>query len=179
MRSRVRHYAHLLAATDLSQSLRSALEFGAGVAALMIVTAFAANSIQSAIFRAQAAEAFSMNGGIRVDIVAHRAVHGEWPATAEELANSTILEPFEAGKYVDRFELGEGGAFTAVFDVDDSSAVLRGGQLTYRPSSLPDDPSAPVVWVCGRYRLVDGFETSGADRTDIEPINLPSVCREH
>ena len=179
MRRRARHYAHLLAATDLSQSLRSALEFGAGVAALMIVTAFAANSVQNSILRSQAAEAFAMNGTIKADIVAHRAVHGEWPATAEDLANATLMEPFEAGMYVDHFELDEGGAFTAIFDDDDSAAALRGAQLTYRPSSLPDDPSAPIVWVCGRYRLVEGFETSGVDRTDIEPINLPSVCREH
>ncbi len=179
MRRKARHYAHLLAATDLSQTLRSALEFGVGVAALMFVTAFAANSIQSAILRSQAAEAFSMNGTIKVDIVAHRAVHGEWPADAEDLANATLMEPFEAGMYVDHFELGEGGAFTAVFDAEDSSAALRGRQLTYRPSSLPDDPSAPIVWVCGRYPLVDGFAPSGVDRTDIEPINLASVCREH
>ena len=179
MRRRARHHAHLAAATDLSQSLRSALEFGAGVAVLMLVTAFAAHSIRSAIVRTQTAEAFSLISTIKVDMVAHRAVHGEWPAEAEQLANSSLLEPFESGRYVDRTELGEGGALTVIFDEQDSAEAISGGQLTYRPASLADNPSTPVVWVCGRHRLVDGFAESGVDRTDIEPINLPSVCREY
>ncbi|MDJ0908008.1 MAG: pilin [Woeseiaceae bacterium] len=179
MNRRARHYAHLAAATDLSQSLRSTLEFGAGVAALMLVTVFAANSIQHAVVRSQTAEVFAMASTVKVDIVAHRAVHGEWPADANELANASLMEPFESGMYVDRFQLGEGGAFTATFDVDNSSEAIQGRQLTFRPTSLSGSPNTPVVWVCAQHRLVEGFEPSGVDQTDIEPINLPSVCREH
>ncbi len=179
MRRRARHYAHVAAATDLSQSLRSALEFGAGVAALMLITAFAAHSVQHAVTRSQTAEALALASTAKVDIVAHRAVHGEWPADAEDLANGALMEPFESGKYVDRFQLSENGAFTAIFDEDDSAEAIRGGQFTFRPTSLSGNPSTPVVWVCGRHRLVEGFVASGVDRTDIEPINLPSACREY
>ncbi len=179
MRRKSRHYAHLLAATDLSQSLRSALEFGAGVAALMIVTAFAANSIQSAVLRTQTIEAFSLTSAVKAEMIVHHAVHGEWPTDADDLASSPLQDPFELGKYVDRIELGDAGVLTVVFDADDTASGLRSGQLSYRPASLADNPGTPVLWVCGRHRPLDGFVASGTDRTTIDNMNLPSVCREH
>ncbi len=167
-----------MAATDLSQSLRSTLEFGAAVAVLMIVTAIAAESMQSAILRSQAAEAFMMTSDVKVSMMAYRAERGEWPAEAADLENSSLSEEDRLARYVDRLELGADGALTVVFGDQYPSAPLQNRRLTLRPSMPVDDQGAPIVWVCARHPILEGFAPSGVDETDIESIHLPFVCRE-
>lgn len=179
MNRKSRHYAHLFAATDLSQSLRSALEFSVGVAALMLVTAIAVHNLQTAILRAQTVESITLISTARVDLVAHHAVHGEWPSSTSELASPAFEEGKSGGRYVDRIELDENGAMTVVFDTERSAEDLRGAQITYRPSALADRTGTPIVFACGRHKVIDGFTASGVDRTNLEPLSLPSVCREH
>ncbi len=167
-----------MAATDLSQSLRSVLEFCAAVAVLFLVTAIAAESMQSAVIRSQTAEAFMMTSDVKVSMMAYRAETGEWPSEPAELANSSLDEEDLLGRYVDHLELGANGALSVVFGKEYPSAPIQNRRLTHRPSVSIEDPGAPIVWVCGQHPVLEGLAASGVDETDIKAINLPSACRE-
>ncbi len=179
MQRKGQHFAQVLLATDLSQKLRTALEFAVAVAILMFVTGIAAENMQSAVIRSQAAEAFMMTSDVKVAMIAYRAENGEWPSEREDIISTALSEGYDLGKYVDRIELGTDGALSIVFDDEYSSEPLQNRRLTYRPSTSVEDPAAPIVWVCARYPVLDGLEPSGVDETDIETIHLPSICREH
>lgn len=166
-------------ATDLSQRMRSALEFGAAIALLMYLTVMAVSRFESYIIQSQITEAFSLSSTARGEMIAHRAERGDWPATISELANSTLAEEDFFSRYVDRLELGQDGALTAVFSLDSPAARLRDRRLTFRPLTLPADPGAPVSWVCGPHEYPRELVPGGIDETNIAPSDLPSACRNY
>ncbi len=170
---------NLIMATDLSQRMRSALEFGTVVSLLIILTVLAISRFETYVVQSQIAEALFMSSTIRGEMVTHRAEHGDWPATDVALANATLVEEFDVGAYVDRFELGRDGAVTAVFSDDSSAERLRKRRVTFRPLTLPADPGAPVAWVCGPHRYPTELVPGGIDETDIAPTDLPSACRNY
>lgn len=172
-------FINLIMASDLSQRMRSALDFGAAIALLMILTALALNSFESYIAQSQLSEAFGLSSTIRVDLIAYRAEHGGWPATNREIGNADVAEKFYVGEYVDHFELGRDGALTAVFSDDSSVEQLRNRRLTLRPLTLAQEPGAPVAWVCGPHQYPAEMVPGGIDETDISPTELPSICRNY
>ena len=170
---------NLVMASDLSQRMRSALEFGAAMALLMILTVMAISRFESYVIQSQIAEAFGLSSTVRSEMVAHRAERGEWPETISELANGTLAEENYLGAYVDHLELGQDGALTAVFSDDSSAARLQDSRLTFRPLTLPADPSAPVSWLCGPHKYPTELTPGGIDETDIASSDLPSACRNY
>lgn len=170
---------NLIMASDLSQRMRSALEFGAAIALLMTLTVMGVSRFQTYVIQSQIAEAFSLSSTVRGEMVAHRAERGDWPRTVTELANGTLAEESYLGAYVDHLELGQGGALTAVFSDDTPAMRLQERRLTFRPLTLPTHPSAPVSWVCGPHRYPEGLTPGGTDATNIVPSDLPSACRSY
>ena len=166
-------------ATDLSQRLRSALEFGAAVALLMGLTVLAIGRLDSLVARSQVAESLILTGPTKSELVVHRAQTGEWPPAAGDMALKTLGNETEYGAYVDRVELGGGGALTSVFLEDTPAPGLRGRRLTIRPLTLSADSGAPVSWVCGPHRYPSELAPNGTDETDIDPSDLPSACRDY
>ncbi len=174
-----RDVVNLVLATDLSQRLRSALEFGATAGLVILLTALAVSRFETYVLHAQVSEAMMVTSTIRPDIVVHRAQHGEWPASADDLQHSELeVAPRRSGgKFIDRVELGSDGALSVVFDAEDSHARLANRRLTFRPQTRSDEPGAPVVWTCGLYKPAPGLTLSGDNLTDIAAGDLPSLCR--
>ena len=168
---------NLIMASDLSQRLRSALEFGAVVAVLMALTVIAISRLDAYVIQSQVTEAFDLTSSVRDEMVVYRAEHGVWPATPADLANATLSEEFSLGSYVHHLELGRDGALTTVFGNDASAVRLRDRRLTFRPLTLPADPGAPVSWVCGPHDYPIELIPGGIDETDIAPSDLPLACR--
>ena len=149
------------------------------MALLMILSVMAISRFESYVIQSQIAEAFGLSSTVRSEMVAHRAERGDWPETIAELANGTLAEEYYVGAYVDHLELGLDGALTAVFSDDSSATRLQERRLTMRPLTLPEDPSAPVSWVCGPHRYPTELVPGGIDETDIAPSDLPSACRNY
>ncbi|RLA40143.1 MAG: hypothetical protein DRR42_26340 [Gammaproteobacteria bacterium] len=179
MKRSARNFAMLFIASDVSQKLRSAMEFGAAVAIIMALTTLAIRNFETYIVQSQIMEAFGLMSTVRIEMVAYRAEHGEWPAEEPDLHNSTLGQDRDVGNFVDHLELLEGGAISAVFDNEASASNLKGRRLTFRPMIVSSDPSAPIFWACGAYRVPPGFTPGGNDETDIDPSQLPSACREY
>ncbi len=169
----------LIVAADLSQRLRSALEFGAAVGLIVVLTALASSRFNEYILHAQVAEAFSVTSTLRPELVLYRAQHGHWPASATDLPHSELEAgpEYQAGRYVDRVDLLDDGTLSAVFDSEHSRPRLANRRLAFRPQTHADDPGAPVVWTCGNFDPVPGLSMSGSNTTDITPADLPSICR--
>ncbi len=179
MKRSARNFAMLFIASDASQKLRSAMEFGAVIAIIMVLTTFAIRNFETYIVQSQITEAFGLMSTVRAEMVVYRAEHGEWPAEEPELHDSTLSQERGLGQFVDHLELLEGGAISAIFDNEVSASNLRGRRLTFRPMIVSSDPSAPIFWACGAYRVPQGFTPGGNDETDIDPSQLPSACREY
>ena len=169
----------LITATDLSQRMRSILEFGVAMALLMSLMAIAVSRLETTIIQSQISESFNLSSTVRSELVVHRAERGEWPGSASELANSTLAEESSLGAYVDHLQLGQDGALTAVFDNDSSALGLQERRLTFRPLTHPADPGAPVAWVCASHRYPSELVPGGIDETDIAQADLPSACRSY
>jgi len=175
----VRNLVFLLVASDVSQKLRSALEFGAVIAIIMALTTMAIRNFETYIVQSQISEAFWLTSTVKAEMVTFRAEKGRWPAQEPDLHNPTLSQEQGLGKFVDHLKLLEGGALSAVFDDDVSASILRGRRITFRPMIVSSEPSAPIFWACAAYSVPEGFTTGGENETDIDPSRLPSACREH
>ncbi len=166
-------------ATDIGQKLRSALDFGAVISIIMLLTALALKNYETNIVRAQLSEAFMMTSTVKAEMVVYRAEHGDWPKTEAELNNSTLSKEKDLGQFVDHMTLNENGSISTFFGGSDTASVLSGRQLTMRPMLVSGSPGSPVVWACSSYSAPDGFMPSGPDKTDIEIAHLPASCRDY
>ncbi|MEM7432899.1 MAG: pilin [Pseudomonadota bacterium] len=167
----------LLIATDLSQRLRSAIDFGAAVTLLMLLSAIAVGGINHYVAQAQLTEAFMLSTTVKGELITYRAQHGHWPPADAQLPVSALRDPESLGNYVDTMALGGGGALTSTFQSEGLAQSIQGRRLTLRPLVSPYDSSAPVAWVCGANRHPEPLTPSGNDETNIEPEALPSICR--
>lgn len=174
-----RHIAQIFVATDLSQKLRSTLEFGAVVAIVMLLTVLAVRNYETFVVRSQLSEALTLTSTVKAEMVAFRAYHGRWPRTETEFHDPTMRQESSIGKFVDHIALGEGGSLSAVFGNKNAASALSGRQLTIRPMLVSSSPGSPVFWACAKYNAPVGFTASGPDETDIEISNLPFACRGH
>jgi len=171
--------AELLVVSDVSQKLRYALEVCTVIAIIMLLLALSARSFETHLVRSQIAEAFMLSSTVREEMIAFRAGTGRWPSSEPELQNATLSERSGVGSVVDHLELLDGGVISAVFDEQRSAAHLQGRRLSFRPSTVDGDGSAPITWLCAAHRVPEGRIVSGRDDTDIAPALLPSACRSH
>lgn len=54
---------------------------------------------------------------------------------------------------------------------------LQGKKVTIRPLYVPNEPLAPVSWLCGYSPPPVGMLANGDNYTDISPVQLPINCR--
>ncbi len=174
-----RTFAILFMASDVSQKLRSALEFGAVISIIMALTTLAVSNFETYIVQSQIAEAFMLTSTVRGEMVTFRAENGRWPSNEPELHNPTLSQESDLGKVVDHLELRSGGAISVVFDRVNSAANLQGRRLTLRPLLVSMETSGPISWVCAAHQIPEGLTPGGVDETDIELSHLPSACREY
>ncbi len=174
-----RTFATLFMVSDVSQRLRSALEFGAVIAIIMALISFAARNFETYIIQSQISEAFMLTSTVRGEMVTFRAETGRWPSNEAELHNPTLSQESGLGRVVDHLELRDGGAISVVFDDESSAANLQGRRLTLRPLLVTSEPSGPISWVCASHRIPDGLAVGGIDETDIDAAQLPSACRKY
>lgn len=166
-------------ASDVSQKLRAALEFGAVVAIIMALTAFAVRSFETYVVQSQIVEAFMLTSTVRGEMVAFRAEYGRWPSSEEELHSTSLSKDSGLGRVVDHLELREGGAISVVFDEENSAEKLQMRRLTFRPLLVISELSGPISWVCASHQTPDGLIVEGLDETDIDTSLLPSACRKY
>lgn len=179
MANRNRQVSQIFIATDISQRLRSALEFGAVISIILLLTTLALKNFEASIIRSQLSEAFQLTSTVKAEMVIYRAQRGHWPETGTELHDSTLSQEKDVGKFVDHMILNENGSLSIFFGGSDSASPLEGRQLTMRPMLVSGSPGSPVFWACAGYRAPDGAIPSGPDKTDIEKAYLPSVCRDY
>lgn len=70
----------------------------------------------------------------------------------------------------------EDGAVHITYNNRVDAETLKGHIVTYRPSLFLKNPSAAIVWVCGRQEPPEGFAARGKNRTNL-PDNAPTPCR--
>ena len=179
MGSKNQKLAQIFIATDISQKLRSALEFGAVISIVMLLTILALKNYETIIVRAQLSEAFNLTSTVRAEMIVYRAQHGHWPNTAAELHNPTLSQEKNLGQFVDHMTLNEDGSLSTFFGGTDSASLLSGRQLTMRPMLVTGNPGSPVFWACSGYSAPDGVSPSGPDKTDIDLVHLPASCRDY
>ena len=174
-----RAIATLFMASDVSQKLRSALEFGAVVAIIMALTTLAVRNFETHVIQSHLAEAYMLTSTVRGEMVTFRAENGRWPLNEPELHNATLSQRSNLGNVVDYLELRDGGAISVVFDQERSAAKLQGRRLTLRPLLVTSEPGGPISWVCAAHQVPEGLTAGGIDETDIDPSQLPSACRKY
>lgn len=54
---------------------------------------------------------------------------------------------------------------------------LQGKKVTIRPLYVPNEPLAPVSWLCGYNHAPAGMLASGDNHTNVSPAQLPIDCR--
>ena len=140
---------------------------------VLIVLAFALHNGTIAIRKARSAEAFSFAGPLMEEVVLHRSLHGSWPNAANfpPVPTNTEERPNEP-----QVIPGEQGAFSLRLTRLGNAYPGEGHTVTFRPAVVMDAPSGPVVWVCGRGAVPEGYTVFGTDLTDIPDVYLPYQC---
>lgn len=165
----------LLIAADNSRGFRPVLEWCAVAAILLILNGSYAHIAENTVTKATLTEGFMLATTARVDLVTFRAQHGRWPSPGDSVGAE--LTETGLGRYVDRIELGRGGAMTIVFGASPDPAV-NDRRLALRPGAVAGNATGPVAWHCGRWRPPAGVVVAADDETDIPEARLPGACRE-
>ncbi len=58
-----------------------------------------------------------------------------------------------------------------------ANKALMNKTLTLRPAVIDDAPVVPITWVCANAGAPAKMTLKGVDRTNIDPQNLPLICR--
>jgi len=98
---------------------------------------------------------------------------GEFPADNEVLgmpAPQSVI-----GNYLTAVHL-EGGALHLELG-NKIRPKLKGKIVSIRPVFVPDTPNAPISWICGNDSVPDKMVAAGDNRTNLEPLSLPSSCK--
>ncbi len=156
--------------------MRTALEAGVVVATILLLAALALGSYQPLIGRSHTAEAFMLTSTAKTDLLVERAQHGSWPDARADIVIDTYGDREQAGRYVARVDLDDGGALSAWFG-DDVLADLRGRRLTQRPATGVAEDGLPVIWLCDDRQPPAGTASQAADFTSVDTRLLPATCR--
>ncbi|MFZ6817371.1 pilin [Undibacterium sp. Ji22W] len=91
--------------------------------------------------------------------------------------NAAGLPPGEkiVGNFVKSVTI-ENGAIHLKFG-NRANKALQDKTLTFRPAVVEDAPIVPVTWVCANAGAPEKMVLKGVDRTDVDPQNLPLMCR--
>ncbi|WP_395007796.1 pilin [Undibacterium sp.] len=59
-----------------------------------------------------------------------------------------------------------------------ANGALANKTLSFRPAVMEDAPVVPITWVCGNAEAPGKMTLKGMNRTNIDPQNLPLLCRK-
>ncbi|MEL7310446.1 MAG: pilin [Pseudomonadota bacterium] len=171
------YWRHLLSAADTHYSMQGVAELGAVALILCAVFYFAViPSARVALERTKFSEALTLISAQRIDITIERAQTGEWPESRMAVRGD---EPTDtSGKYVSSVGWSNGVIEVALHHDDDKDNPTQAGRLYFRPAINTANPSAPLVWICGEWRPPGPFEPLAGPTTELEPKQLPHVCRD-
>jgi type IV pilus assembly protein PilA len=106
-------------------------------------------------------------------IESYYAANNEFPADNASLGIpvSTSI----SGNYMKSVKLVEGALHLKLGNK--IGPRLKDKVISFRPVFVPDEPDAPVSWICGNDSAPDNMVAAGENRTNIENTSLPVVCR--
>ena len=140
------------------------------VAMIGILAAIAIPPYQDYLNRARVAEAFTLSEPVRAAVADYYTYRGRFPRDNREAA--VIEGRWIRGHHVVAVDV-ENGALHIAVELGDERKTL-----SLRPSVPVEYPPVELLsWVCGYARPMEGMQTYGDDRTDIDENMLPSVCR--
>ena len=143
------------------------------LAIIAILALLALPDSSSAIKQAQVQESLKLIERYKSDIATYYQSTETFPLDNDQLG---IPEPKKLiGNYVSEIEI-EKGAVHLLFGTK-AHQQLAEKQLSVRPVFVPSSSQSPISWVCGYDVVPSGMLASGVDKTDIEPIDLPLLCR--
>lgn len=140
------------------------------VAVIGLLASMAIPRYQDYINRARVAEAFTLSAPVREAVADYYIHRGRFPEDNREAAlidaedirgHNVAAMAVEEGAIHVRIELGE-----------------EQKTLSLRPSIPVAYPPVELLsWVCGHAPSLEGMQTYGEDRTDLDDQMLPPVCR--
>lgn len=149
------------------------VEMAVVLAVLAILATMAVPSYLDRIVRAQVEAALPLAD------IAKRGIAAVWSATQEMPADNAAAGVPVADKIVSNY--------VSVVTVSDgvihltfgnrASKAIAGKVVSLRPAVVDDAPVVPIAWVCASAEAPEKMTVMGQDRTDIDPIYLPSECR--
>jgi type IV pilus assembly protein PilA len=144
-----------------------------------ILAAIAIPAYRDYMIRARLAEALPLLGDARVAV---NEFFSRWGYLPADNAQAGLLPPEKIkGTYLQRLEVRQGALYAQIdFGRDaDKNPILR--TLSLRPLTNSAQPSAPIVWYCGKgdpKKRFPNLTVNGEAASDApEPKFVPSPCR--
>lgn len=151
----------------ITRQLRGLIEFVLASSVMAVLVVLALPSIALYVERAHVTEALIGATVIKQELTAMRSTSGRWPLE--------VRAPIPAKQDGNRSAATvqyEEAAFTMVLKRRD--AIHR---VSFRAATVPAQPRAPVLWLCGYAAVPAGVEVVAPNRTDIPMAYLPQACR--
>lgn len=162
----------LLIARDLSQKLRSVLDFAAVVAIVAILIAAALQAYADGVVRSQVIEGFNMASTTRIDMAVYRAQTGVWPRTPGEVANSSVGDESMLGRYVGAIEIDADGSVSVLMSGKSAAPAIRGRRLIFEPAGDATVLQSVLRWRCRQ-------STPDTALSLVDAAYLPLACKEY
>ncbi len=151
----------------------SLLEAMVAIAIIAILAAMALPSYLFKIIREQ------IEASIPLIEVAKTPIATSWHTDKTFPTDNTAAGLPPADKIVNNFVQSvtvENGAIHLKFGNRANKAIAN-KILSFRPAVIEDAPVVPITWVCANAGAPDKMSLKGVDRTNIDPQNLPLICR--
>ncbi|AZZ95235.1 hypothetical protein EUZ85_01835 [Hahella sp. KA22] len=145
------------------------LEIFTCIAVICIALTFALDAGRQTIIKARLTEAFSLLGGVRVDMAEKYAFSGVWPERDKLYALSEV-----EAVYFQPVELDASGALHFTFS---PLAEETPGTISFRSVvSNPDGALRTLGWTCASAHS-GPRKVYGDDKSSLPPEQLPYICR--
>lgn len=143
------------------------------LAILSILLSLAIPSSTGKFTRIRVQETLKLIESYKFNVEHYYRISGSFPASNEDASIPKADEII--GNYLQATQLENG-----VFHLQLGHKIgggLVGKTISIRPIFVPDIINAPISWVCGYDTVPDPMRAAGENKTDIEPIHLPIICR--
>ncbi len=143
------------------------------VAIIGILSSVALPSYQVYVHRSEVVEALSMVSTIRKNVTNFYTENLDFPLDNEDagLPKQELL----IGNRITGVTVKSGAIHVTMGNK--ASKPLQGKTLTFRPAIVTGSPTSPISWLCGYDEPVQGMEAIGKNKTNLEKMFLPAVCR--
>ncbi len=152
------------------------------IAIIGILASVAIPSYSDYIARSRVSEALLLATGIKQDVLEYYRFAGAFPTDNRRAG----LPPDNqiVGNHVDGIVVNQGGIHVRLNDPTTHYPVKNVSKkrakpliVSLRPALPIDNPTGPVVWVCGYASAPSGMVSIGKDMTTVSEKYLPEQCR--